>query len=704
MSSELEILQEWPLLIAIFVTVALGFSFVLRLVFRHSLIVRLMTWALLFAVANCLIAYTVGRIGVTVFSIGIGVVGGGLATITLLWAFRQYITRPLQDLAAQGRRVALGDTQVEPVVRGADELADMAGAFRDMIGYQRAAAALADRIARGDLTNAAGARSDQDTLGRALARMAETLRHQISQMAASAARANTASLQLASASREADSATRQIAATVGEVSIGTQQQAESLSRSAQAVEDLERAIDDVAHGAQEQAGSIAHISALTRAIGDSIAQVVDSARTGTSQADAAAQTARDGATTVAETLRGMQTVRGKVGASVQAMDLLSQRSAEIGVIGETIEEIASQTNLLALNAAIEAARAGEQGRGFAVVAGEVRKLAERASASAHEIGGLIQNVQVTIRHAAEAMHEGAAEADRGVAGSNRAGSALTGILASIEGVHEQVRRIAQAADLINASAHELVGAMQNVAGVVDANSAMAQTMAQASASVTGAIEHIASVGEEISASVDTVTVNATGMSAQVAAVTSAAQSLAEMADNLQLLVGRFQLAGSADQVGADASLLIAWDDAMETGDRAIDQQHRELIRQLNGLAEAMSRGAGRDELTPLLDFLAEYVQIHFSHEEGCMARHNCPAAAQNQEAHQKFVVTFTDLRARIERDGPQPAHAIEIRRVLSNWLVNHITRVDTQLKPCLAAEVALKVKARRETTQTASPV
>jgi methyl-accepting chemotaxis protein len=88
----------------------------------------------------------------------------------------------------------------------------------------------------------------------------------------------------------------------------------------------------------------------------------------------------------------------------EAMDSVLQVSNKISGIVSTINGIAEQTNLLALNAAIEAARAGDAGRGFSVVAEEVRSLAQKSSASAGEIDGLVEETNQRVSALASSLN------------------------------------------------------------------------------------------------------------------------------------------------------------------------------------------------------------------------------------------------------------------------------------------------------------
>ncbi len=122
-----------------------------------------------------------------------------------------------------------------------------------------------------------------------------------------------------------------------------------------------------------------------------------------------------------------------------------------------------------------------------------------------------------------------------------------------------------------------------------------------------------------------------------------------------------------------------WIASMATGDAEIDNAHRMLIQTINRLDDAVERGTEAAEVPGILSFLEAYAWRHFSHEEGCFLRHQCPAAETNQKAHAGFIERLTRLRDDMEREGVTPERVAVLHKTLGDWLVNHILRVDTEL-------------------------
>jgi methyl-accepting chemotaxis protein len=452
------------------------------------------------------------------------------------------ITRPLSQVTRVAQQIA--DTDLQNLTREMGALA--AGDLTRQLSVSAARVNIqsGDEIGQMGRTFNVMVERLQET-GQAFGSMTANLQGLVGQVAENATSVGSAAAQLSQAANQAGEATSQISATIQQIATGNAQQSESVNHTAASVEQMTHAIDGVARGAQDQAASIARASGVTAEITAAIQQVAGNALAVSRDSAEAARAAREGVQTIQATILGMQAIKSRVDLSAAKVQEMGSRSDQIGAIVETIDDIASQTNLLALNAAIEAARAGEHGKGFAVVADEVRKLAERASTSTKEIGGLIKSIQRTVSEAVAAMSESASQVETGVTQANNSGRVLESILKASEAVSQQAEQATRSAEKMNVAANELVSAVDSVSAVIEENTAATEQMSAGAHEVTQAVENIASVSEENSASVEEVSASAEEMSAQVEEVAASATSLEEMAQALQDVVSQFKLSDTA---------------------------------------------------------------------------------------------------------------------------------------------------------------
>ncbi len=131
-------------------------------------------------------------------------------------------------------------------------------------------------------------------------------------------------------------------------------------------------------------------------------------------------------------------------------------------------------------------------------------------------------------------------------------------------------------------------------------------------------------------------------------------------------------------------MALEWKDEFDCGVAEVNEQHQQLVGLLNSLEQMIADGIeSGPKVDSLLSSLASDAVAHFSFEEGCMARYNCPAARLNKEAHAQFLEIFGDFQREIEENGSNAPLLKRLHETAEGWIVTHILNVDVQLKPCV---------------------
>lgn len=121
-------------------------------------------------------------------------------------------------------------------------------------------------------------------------------------------------------------------------------------------------------------------------------------------------------------------------------------------------------------------------------------------------------------------------------------------------------------------------------------------------------------------------------------------------------------------------MLIEWNSTMSVGVDTIDKHHHHLIALINQLFEAMRIEQDEVVIDRVLNELNEYVQYHFSYEEGLMEQCGYPDYQQHCAEHKELVRRLGQLQERYQTGQEQLT--VEVMHFLRDWLQGHILESD----------------------------
>jgi methyl-accepting chemotaxis protein len=209
-------------------------------------------------------------------------------------------------------------------------------------------------------------------------------------------------------------------------------------------------------------------------------------------AERADDISRTGESAIEQSLGGLTDIRSQVETIAQRITELGERTRQIGVITETVKDLADQSNMLALNAAIEAVRSGEAGKGFGVVAREIRSLADQSIQATNRVREILDDIGGAVRTAVSITERGAERMEAGLSQIKASGDMLRELSSIVKENASAVRQIAAAVSQQNA------GISQIFSAVTDLNTMMDETMVRLEEN-SKSVDMLLNVSERVSA-------------------------------------------------------------------------------------------------------------------------------------------------------------------------------------------------------------
>ncbi len=472
--------------------------------------------------------------------------------IAVLHAVFNGISRYVREIAAIASRIATGELGSDVRLRSEHDV--LGKAVRDMLRYLRSAAKVALQIEEGNLRETIQVRSKNDAFGQALWLMMKGLRSLIAQIRTSAeeivstktevsscAARNIDIVQNVSASAEKTMSTmKKMDANIEEVAHRMDILSSSVEKSFASVKQVTSVITHIASNAEKLTGQSHQTKIALNGAVNSLETVVESTDVSQQLSQETLQDALAGQQAVEQIMSSMETLQETMTTAVEAIGRFVRRSQDIDTILDVIRDIADRTSLLALNASIIAAQAGGGGgHGFGIVADEIKSLAHGVMVSTKDIAAIVDSLQRDTDSVVQTVHRGAANVQQSRDKTHQAQQTLQKIAASAQRSSSLVTEITGALHQVMKTSRELSMVMQEVDVMTDEITTATNEQQVSMKQIHTEVEHINDMASEIR---ETTELQSSGVHDVVEAtrnVTTLIEQNLESSDQLTVIAQRF---------------------------------------------------------------------------------------------------------------------------------------------------------------------
>lgn len=151
--------------------------------------------------------------------------------------------------------------------------------------------------------------------------------------------------------------------------------------------------------------------------------------------------------------------------------------------------------------------------------------------------------------------------------------------------------------------------------------------------------------------------------------------------------GRNLVSEWSDHAYLTESADLSWNEEWASGNRAIDEAHKTLLRLANGIVSMMQQDASREKLIHAYDELLAHVESHFKEEEAILRQVEYPSGLFHERFHQHLLLKGLQLKKMLAEGNVVKSDMIMF--LMDEIIVGHLLTEDVKFVPWLRGEAGV---------------